>query len=168
MLGLTIIFGAAVGFSLGLTGGGGSILAVPLLVYGLAVAPRQAVGISLAAVGTTALVGAIQRRWRGEVEIGTGLMFAIAGMLGAPAGSWIGLRLRFPLSKESVIALMALGRAVDAEPIVTAVLGHRVHKRDDSLPQITWGIRCNPWAGQKWIQPLWRSPSPPVRLTLTR
>jgi uncharacterized membrane protein YfcA len=81
-----------VGFSLGLTGGGGSILAVPLLVYGLAVAPKQAVGLSLAAVGATALVGAAQRLWRGEVELPTGLMFALAGMLGAPAGSWIGRR----------------------------------------------------------------------------
>ena len=41
---LGLAFGAVVGFSLGLTGGGGSIFAVPLLVYGLAVRPREAVG----------------------------------------------------------------------------------------------------------------------------
>ena len=44
---LSLIFGALVGFSLGLTGGGGAIFAVPLLVYGLGVPPREAVGISL-------------------------------------------------------------------------------------------------------------------------
>jgi uncharacterized membrane protein YfcA len=82
-------FGLVVGLALGLTGGGGSILAVPLLVYGLAVAPGEAVGLSLAAVGGTALVGALQRYRYGEVEGRTGLSFAAAGMLGAPAGTWI-------------------------------------------------------------------------------
>ena len=86
---LSLLFGVVVGLSLGLTGGGGAIFAVPLLVYGLGVPARQAVGISLAAVGATALVGFL-RRWRvGQVEIGTGLLFAVAGMVGAPLGSWL-------------------------------------------------------------------------------
>ena len=89
---LSLLFGAVVGLSLGLTGGGGSIFAVPLLVYGLAVRPREAVGVSLAAVGATALVGGLRRLARGEVEVRTGLLFAVAGMLGAPAGSWLGRR----------------------------------------------------------------------------
>jgi uncharacterized membrane protein YfcA len=87
---LTLIFGVAVGFSLGMTGGGGSIIAVPLLVYGLALPTRQAVGVSLAAVGATALVGAAHRLWNGEVELRTGLMFAAAGMAGAPIGAVVG------------------------------------------------------------------------------
>ncbi len=90
--GLGLAFGAMVGFSLGLTGGGGSIFAVPLLVYGLGVRTREAVGVSLAAVGATALAGGLRRLARGEVELRTGLLFAAAGMLGAPAGSWIGGR----------------------------------------------------------------------------
>ena len=45
------------GFSLGLTGGGGAIFAVPLLVYGLGVPAREAVGVSLLTVGSTSLVG---------------------------------------------------------------------------------------------------------------
>lgn len=86
---LSLIFGAIVGLSLGLTGGGGAIFAVPLLVYGLGEAPRDAVGISLAAVGATSLVGFVHR-WRlGEVEFRTGLLFAGAGMVGAPFGTWI-------------------------------------------------------------------------------
>lgn len=89
---LGLAFGAVVGFSLGLTGGGGSIFAVPLLVYGLGVATREAIGVSLAAVGATALVGGLRRLARGEVEVRTGLLFAVAGMLGAPAGSWLGRR----------------------------------------------------------------------------
>jgi uncharacterized membrane protein YfcA len=90
MLVLTILCGAVVGVSLGLTGGGGSILAVPLLVYLLAVPAESAVSISLGAVGITSLVGAVQRGLRSEIEMKTGLLFAGAGILGAPAGTWIG------------------------------------------------------------------------------
>jgi len=86
---LSILFGAFVGFALGLTGGGGSLLAVPLLVYGLAIAPREAFGISLAAVGATALIGVVPRIRTGQVEVGTGVLFAVAGMLGAPVGTWV-------------------------------------------------------------------------------
>jgi uncharacterized protein len=89
MLSLAIVFGCVVGFALGLTGGGGGVFAVPLLVYGLAVAPREAVGISLAAVGGTAVFGAVPRLLRGEVELRTGMLFAVSGMLGAPIGSYL-------------------------------------------------------------------------------
>lgn len=93
MLLLTLLLGALVGFSLGLTGGGGAIFAVPLLVYGLGVPAREAVGVSLLTVGSTSLVGFVQRAWRGMVEFPTGLLFAIAGMLGAPVGSWLADRI---------------------------------------------------------------------------
>jgi uncharacterized membrane protein YfcA len=89
-VGLSLCFGLVVGFSLGLTGGGGSIFAVPLLVYGLGASPREAVGVSLAAVGATALFGMVQRLRAGEVEVRTGLIFSAGGVLGAPAGSWLG------------------------------------------------------------------------------
>src|SRR5688572_7870911 len=93
MAALSLIFGAVVGLSLGLTGGGGAIFAVPLLVYGLGVPAREAVGISLLAVGSTSLVGFVQRARRGLVEFPTGLLFAVAGMFGAPAGSWLANRM---------------------------------------------------------------------------
>jgi uncharacterized membrane protein YfcA len=86
---LTLLFGAVVGFSLGLTGGGGAIFAVPLLVYGLGLPAREAVGISLVTVGAAALMGFGERVRRGLVEFQTGLVFAVSGMLGAPLGSWI-------------------------------------------------------------------------------
>jgi len=85
---LTTTLGAFVGLSLGLTGGGGAIFAVPILVYGLGIAPREAVGISLLTVGSTAFVGFVQRARRGMVEFPTGVLFALAGVIGAPIGSW--------------------------------------------------------------------------------
>lgn len=89
MIALASVLGALVGFSLGLTGGGGAIFAVPLLVYGLQMPAREAVGVSLLTVGGTALVGFVQRAGRGLVEFPTGLLFALAGMIGAPAGAWL-------------------------------------------------------------------------------
>lgn len=85
-----LAFGSLVGLSLGLVGGGGAVLAVPMLVYGLGLPARQAVGVSLASVGATSLVGFWQR-WRGgEVEVPGGLLFATTGILGAPLGVWLG------------------------------------------------------------------------------
>jgi uncharacterized membrane protein YfcA len=103
---LSLIFGAIVGLSLGLTGGGGAILAVPLLIYGLSVDPRQAVGISLAAVSVTSLVGFVGRWMLDEVEVATGLVFAVAGMLGAPIGSWLHGRIPESLLLMSFALLM--------------------------------------------------------------
>ena len=101
MLGLAIIFGSVVGFALGMTGGGGGVFAVPLLVYGMSVAPREAVGISLASVGGTAMFGVTPRLLRGEVELRTGILFAIAGMIGAPVGNYFST-----LIPESVLLLL--------------------------------------------------------------
>lgn len=87
---MSILFGMLVGLALGLTGGGGSIFAVPLLVYGLGVVPRNAVAISLIAVAATAAYGAVEGWWRSVLEWRAALIFAVAGMLAAPAGVWIG------------------------------------------------------------------------------
>lgn len=87
---LGFIYGLVIGISLGLTGGGGSIFAVPLLVYGLHLAPRNAVGLSLAAVGITAGFGAALRIKAREIEFVPGIVFALGGMLFAPLGTWCG------------------------------------------------------------------------------
>lgn len=104
----SLLFGALVGFSLGLTGGGGSIFAVPLLIYGLKTGVREAVGISLAAVGATALFGVLTRIRHREVEWLTGLLFALAGVIGAPFGTWIGAKLPEALTLISFAVLMAV------------------------------------------------------------
>ena len=108
MLWLSLICGAVVGLSLGLTGGGGAIFAVPLLVYGLSVDAREAIAISLAAVGATSLVGFLHRWKLGQVEIRTGLLFAVAGMVGAPVGTWIASFLPETLLLLSFAGLMVI------------------------------------------------------------
>jgi uncharacterized membrane protein YfcA len=84
---VAIVYGAVVGVALGLTGGGGSILAVPLLVFGLGVLPADAVAMSLVAVAATAFVGATQSLRHGLVVWQPSLIFAAGGMLSAPAGA---------------------------------------------------------------------------------
>lgn len=129
MVALSLIFGVLVGLSLGLTGGGGAIFAVPLLVYGLGLDTRDAVAISLAAVGTTSFVGFLHRWHLGEVEVRTGLLFAIAGMLGAPIGTWFA-----SLIPEFIILLLFAGLMV----IVAARMWHHA-----SRPVVT-KQRCPP------------------------
>jgi len=90
---LALLYGAIVGLSLGLTGGGGSIFAVPLLVYGLELEFRRAVAVSLAVVGLTALYGAIIQARKGQVLWGAGAVLGLGGILAAPLGAMIGAHL---------------------------------------------------------------------------
>ena len=70
-------FGALlIGVVLGLIGGGGSILTVPILVYLLAINPMTATAYSLFVVGTSSLFGAIQNFKKGLVDVKTALVFA--------------------------------------------------------------------------------------------
>jgi uncharacterized membrane protein YfcA len=64
-----------------------------MLVYGLAVDPREAVGASLVVVAGTAFVGFIQRARSGTVEFPAGLLFAAFGMLTAPLGAWLSVQI---------------------------------------------------------------------------
>ncbi len=88
---LGIVSGGLVGFSLGLIGGGGSILAVPLMVYVVGVAsPHVAIGTSALAVAANAATGLIQHGRALNVRWRAGLLFAATGVLGAFVGSTAG------------------------------------------------------------------------------
>ena len=104
---LGLAFGLIVGVSLGLTGGGGSIFAVPLLIYGLGVPVGTSIGLSLAAVGITAGFGAALRLKAKEVDLRAGLVFAAAGMALAPAGAWLGTKISAALLLSTFALLMA-------------------------------------------------------------
>jgi hypothetical protein len=90
---LVPLCGFSGGFILGLTGGGGAILAVPLLVYVLGFAVKQGVALSLATVAVTALFGAITQSRSGQVLWSRGIAIGIGGMFGVPAGKAIGEQL---------------------------------------------------------------------------
>ena len=76
-----------IGVSLGLLGGGGSILAVPVLVYVARLDVHVAIGMSLAVVGATALVGGLAHARAGRVDLRAAALVGGAGILGAPVGA---------------------------------------------------------------------------------
>jgi uncharacterized protein len=84
---LALPFGLAIGLLLGLVGGGGSILAVPVLVYLLGEPVEEATTESLLVVGAAALAGAADYARIGRVELRTGLAFAAVGVPGAIVGT---------------------------------------------------------------------------------
>jgi uncharacterized membrane protein YfcA len=84
---IALLGAALIGLSLGLTGAGGSIITLPVLVYLADLPPKEAVGMSLIVVGVAALVGAVQRLRSGEIHLKAVLMFAISGMVGATGGA---------------------------------------------------------------------------------
>ncbi|WGK65233.1 sulfite exporter TauE/SafE family protein [Croceiramulus getboli] len=70
-----------IGIILGLIGGGGSILTVPLLVYAIGLNPVVATAYSLFVVGTTSLVGAVRNMAQGKVDLRTAIVFAIPAFI---------------------------------------------------------------------------------------
>lgn len=89
MIPLTIALAVLVGLSLGLLGGGGSILTVPLPVYVAGMETKEAIATSLLVVGVTSAAGSVSHARAGRVQWRTGLIFAAAEMGGAYAGGRI-------------------------------------------------------------------------------
>lgn len=83
------VFSGLIGVSLGLIGGGGSIITLPMLVYLAGIDPLSAVGMSLAIVGATSLVGALFHYRRGTIDLRKGALFGGFGLGGAYFGSWL-------------------------------------------------------------------------------
>ena len=123
---LGLASGALVGFSLGLVGGGGSILAVPLMVYVVGVPePHVAIGTSAFAVAANAALNLSNHARGGTVVWSCALMFAAAGIVGAFAGSLLGkmidghkLLALFALIMLVIAALMLKTRARVGQPDV--------------------------------------------------
>ncbi len=77
---LAYIASALIGISLGLIGGGGSIMTVPVLVYLFGANPLLATSYSLFIVGSTSLVGAVNNYYRGFVNVKTALFFGLSSI----------------------------------------------------------------------------------------
>ena len=115
--------GSLVGFTLGLVGGGGSILAVPLLVYVVGVSsPHVAIGTSAVAVAANAMINLAHHARKGTVKWPCASVFAASGMLGALIGSSLGkmmdgqrLLALFAVLMLAVSALMLKGGAREGD-----------------------------------------------------
>lgn len=105
---IALVLSAGIGFSLGLVGSGGSILAVPVLVYVAGVPPHEAIALSLAIVGATAAAGAIASLQHGNVHVKAAAVFSATGMGGALAGSRLTHLLAPPVLMVLFAALMVI------------------------------------------------------------
>jgi uncharacterized protein len=86
VLAVTLALSVLIGVSLGLLGGGGSILTVPILVYVAGQDPKAAIATSLLVVAVTSAAAAIPHARAGRVRWRTALIFGAAGMAGAYGG----------------------------------------------------------------------------------
>ena len=103
---VAVVAGALIGLSLGALGGGGSILAVPVLVYALGQSPAQATTGSLVVVGVTSLVGAVAAHRAGNVLLARGATFGLVATGGAVAGARASAAVPEPVLLGSFAALM--------------------------------------------------------------
>ena len=85
---LALVSGGLIGLSLGATGGGGALLAVPLLVYVLGTTARDATAMSLMIVGASSLLGVWDYGRAGEVRVKAALVFSGTGAVGAWGGAY--------------------------------------------------------------------------------
>jgi len=121
MLFLGYVLAALIGLSLGLMGGGGSILTVPIFVYVLGFDPKLAIAMSLPVVGATSLIGAASHWKAGNVQLKTAALFGVIAMAGAYAGARLSIFLSgsLQLALLAAVAIDALSRRGSASGSVT-------------------------------------------------
>ena len=123
---LSVASGSLVGFVLGLVGGGGSIIAVPLLLYVVGIgSPHLAIGTSAIAVSLSALSNLVSHARKGMVKWPCAVTFSAAGVVGAWAGSSLAMRVPgdqllalFGLVMVVVGTVMALRKDAEGNPDV--------------------------------------------------
>jgi uncharacterized protein len=110
--------GFLIGLALGALGGGGSILAVPVLVFAAGQDPRAATTTSLMLVGTASAIGMVAHWKAGRVRVGLGVMFGLFGVGGSIAGSAVNHRLdpNLLLLAFSLLVVVAAWRMVTGCP----------------------------------------------------
>jgi uncharacterized membrane protein YfcA len=120
-----------IGLSLGLIGGGGSILAVPILVYVMGLGAKAAIATSLVIVGTVSLIGAVPHWLQGNVNFRVAAMFAPTAMLGA----YLGARLAgLPFITET-IQLICFAIVMMLASFMMIRQARHKHKNQDLLTQ---------------------------------
>jgi uncharacterized protein len=112
-----VVLGFAIGFSLGLLGGGGSILTVPVFVYILGFGAKDSIAMSLVVVGTTSVVGAAGHWRKGHVSVRVASIFGGVAIV----GTYLGTRLATRLSGAEQLAIFATIMLVAAS---TMLRGH--------------------------------------------
>ena len=127
---LTLGLAVIIGLLLGLLGGGGSILTVPMLVYLLHVEPKLAIVTSFVVVGVSSLMALIPHARRSSVCWKSGLFFGLAGMVGAFGGG----RMAVQFSGDLLMSLFGL---ISLFTGLLMLRGKRAEAKTDAVAQPT-------------------------------
>lgn len=124
---MAMLVGVLIGLVLGLTGAGGSVLALPLLMQGLGQAAVPAAGISLGAVALAATLGVLLRLGKDQIVWRAALLVGGAGALAVPAGQWLARQLPEAVLLISFMVLVAgiawrMWRQAERQPEFTRVV----------------------------------------------
>lgn len=132
---VSALMGVVIGLVLGVFGSGGSILTIPLLVYGLGLEPKSAIASSLVIVAFSALIAACGQFVKKNVILRTALIFGVVGM----AGAQVGTRLAFVLTGDQQLMLFGVVMFVAAaRMLVQAGLKKEPVCQPDNPVEIHW------------------------------
>lgn len=153
------VLAVGIGLSLGLIGGGGSILAVPILIYVIGLAPKTAIAMSLAVVGIVSAIGAIPHGLNGNVNLRIAAIFTPPAMVGA----YLGARLAsLPIISER-FQLLCFGVIMVLASLLTIRKGRRVTPSTEPVsiaepsqnPALDLDPTCDPQPKQnRWLSML--------------
>lgn len=124
---LVLVVGIIIGVVLGLTGAGGSVFAVPLLIYVLGFSVSEAVGLSLGAVASSAIFGSLMKWRAGDVQWLPAVVFIVFGSAASPLGSWLNRQWSESYILMGFFVLMfvvafRMWRQASLDPVSTTVL----------------------------------------------
>ncbi|NIB41379.1 sulfite exporter TauE/SafE family protein [Pseudomaricurvus alkylphenolicus] len=153
---MTLLVGLCIGLVLGLTGAGGSIFAVPLLMLLLGLPINEATGISLGAVCVAAFVGVLLRLPGRDLAWLPALLLALAGMSSAPVGRWMAAQLPEQLLLVGFVVMattlaLRMWRQADTEVVRASLAqddGHEIENRvPKPIPMAVAGWVCGLLSG---------------------
>jgi uncharacterized membrane protein YfcA len=141
---LSILSGAITGFILALTGAGGGVLAIPLLVFVLHLPVQQAAPVGLLAVGVSAFLGAALGLRQGIVRYRAALVIGCAGMLIAPLGVFMAQRLpnRPLLAAFGLLLAYVAWRTLRHPAIESQASGSRPCRVNGRNKRLSWTLPC--------------------------
>ena len=150
---VAVVAGLALGLTLGALGGGGSVLAVPVLIYLLGESPAEATTGSLVVVGLSAVVAAVTARRRGAVMLGHGLAFGVVAIGGAAVGATWSSRVPAPVLLAAFsLLLLVVAAVLAARQLRAAVPGGAAPVRrpvDPTRPDDPL-VRLSPDLARSW------------------
>ncbi|NND75678.1 MAG: sulfite exporter TauE/SafE family protein [Ilumatobacter sp.] len=156
---IAIALGLLVGLSLGALGGGGSTLAVPILVFVAGLQAQDATSASLLVVGVASAIGAWGHLRRGNVRLGAGIAFGAAGIVGSTVGTTVNRSLDeqvLLLAFSALIVFVALrmyrsaaarSAMVDAMPVADVDTPQLADRLDESGGSVATLVRAAPRRG---------------------